>query len=260
MRPESDVRRVFELWSQRLSKKAIARETGVSRAQVRLWISQGIDEVLTSPMRAKGPPCDGRNCKFLATVNAAAYAYLLGQYLGDGCISQGRRDVYKLRITMCDAYPQMRDECELAIRMVMPGRRVGRVQREGCTEVYSHSKHWPCLFPQHGPGRKHERKLVLLPWQQRIVYDLEPQFFLRGLIHSDGCRAINRVKGRPSSGSRYYSYPRYFFTNESADIRNFFIEGCARFGIECRYTKPNTISVARRDSVALLDSFIGPKR
>jgi hypothetical protein len=71
---------------------------------------------------------------------------------------------------------------------------------------------------------------------------------------------MNRVKAHPKSGPRYYSYPRYFFTNESADIRAFFMEACRRFGIECRYTKANTISVACREQVALLDSFIGPKR
>ena len=27
-------------------------------------------------------------------------------------------------------------------------------------------KHWPCLFPQHGPGRKHERPIVLEDWQR----------------------------------------------------------------------------------------------
>ena len=27
-------------------------------------------------------------------------------------------------------------------------------------------KHWPCLFPQHGPGRKHERKIRLEAWQR----------------------------------------------------------------------------------------------
>jgi hypothetical protein len=260
MRPESDVRRVFELWDQGLSKKAIARETGVSRAQVRLWIEQGVDQVLASPMRRRGRAgqCDG-SCDLPAAVNMAAYAYLLGQYLGDGCISAAPRHVFRLRVTMCDAYPRMRDECELAMHMVMPGRRVGRIQREGCTEVYGNSKHWPCLFPQHGAGRKHERKLALRPWQERIAYDLSPEFFLRGLVHSDGCRAMNRVKGRLSSGPKRYSYPRYLFTNESADICDFFIEACRRFGIECRYTKANTVSVARREQVALLDSFIGPK-
>lgn len=229
MRPESDVRRVFELWEQGLSKKAIARETGVG------------------------------SCGLPAKINAPAYAYLFGQYLGDGCLSEARRNVFRLRIMMCDNYPNMRDECELAIHIVMPGRRVGHVQRVGCTEVYSHSKHWPCLFPQHGTGRKHERAIVLEPWQERIVYELHPEFFLRGLVHSDGCRCINRVKRNLESGPTYYTYPRYLFTNESADIRSFFIEACRRFDIECRYTKANTLSVARRELVGRLDSFIGPK-
>ena len=30
-------------------------------------------------------------------------------------------------------------------------------------------QHWPCLFPQHGPGRKHERPIVLEHWQRVIV-------------------------------------------------------------------------------------------
>jgi hypothetical protein len=32
-------------------------------------------------------------------------------------------------------------------------------------DVSSYWKHWPCLFPQHGPGRKHERRIALVPWQ-----------------------------------------------------------------------------------------------
>jgi hypothetical protein len=48
---------------------------------------------------------------------------------------------------------------------VLPNRsnKVGRTRKtnERCLEVYSFSKHWPCLFPQHGPGRKHERKIQL---------------------------------------------------------------------------------------------------
>lgn len=56
------MRRVFELWNQGLSKKAIARETGVSRTQVRGWLARGLEDTLDSPMRrtseAQGEPCD----------------------------------------------------------------------------------------------------------------------------------------------------------------------------------------------------------
>ena len=75
----------------------------------------------------------------------------------------------------------------------------------------------------------------------------------RGLIHSDGCRTINRVRdGR-------YAYPRYFFTNRSTDILEIF-----RQAVRCRPvctfpSKPDTISIARRQAVAAFDAFIGPK-
>lgn len=29
--------------------------------------------------------------------------------------------------------------------------------------------YWAHLFPQHGPGKKHERLIALEPWQQTIV-------------------------------------------------------------------------------------------
>jgi hypothetical protein len=262
MRSEAEVRRVFELWDDGWSKKRIAADTGVSRTQVREWIEQGIEATLRSPMRrgVVGPngPCDG-SCGLSESVAGPAYAYLLGMYLGDGCISEGRRDVFKLRISMCDAYPNIRAECEDAIRSVMPDHRVGAVQRPGCTEICSHSKHWPCLFPQHGPGRKHTRPIELEPWQETIAFERHPDRLLRGLIHSDGCRCINRVTRPTNAGPKRYAYARYLFTNESEQIRGIFVEACRRLSIEYCYNRPNSISVARRDSVELLDSFVGPK-
>jgi hypothetical protein len=50
--------------------------------------------------------------------------------------------------------------------------------------------HWPCVFPQHGPGRKHNRKIALEDWQQKIV-DRHSGMFLRSLFHSDGSRFVN---------------------------------------------------------------------
>jgi hypothetical protein len=78
----------------------------------------------------------------------------------------------------------------------MPKNSVGRVVLKGCTEVYSNSKHWPCLFPQHGPGKKHDREIKLEPWQQALV-DIDPRPLIEGLIHSDGCRVLNWVNGTP---------------------------------------------------------------
>jgi hypothetical protein len=35
--------------------------------------------------------------------------------------------------------------------------------------IKSYSKHWPCLFPQRGPGPKHTRKIELEEWQAIII-------------------------------------------------------------------------------------------
>jgi hypothetical protein len=181
----------------------------------------------------------------------ASYTYLLGLYLGDGCLTACPRDVYKLRVACAERYPGLIRSCEMAMADALPNK-VGRFRKtdERCWEIYSCSKHWPCLFPQHGPGRKHERKIELTVWQQELV-DLDPRPLLRGLLHSDGCRVLNWVNGTPD--------PRYHFTNVSADIRGIFGRACDQLGIEWRPNNQYTLSVARRGSVALLDGFVGPK-
>jgi hypothetical protein len=189
------------------------------------------------------------------------YAYLLGLYLGDGCISAGgnpAKGVFVLRIACADAWPGVMEECKSAMRAVRPYNKVGTVQKEGCKMVISYSRHWPCLFPQHGPGRKHLRKIELEPWQQ-LITSRYPGHFARGLFHSDGCRFTNRVLRRLPSGERWYEYPRYMFTNESRDILEICGTTLDQLGVSWRFSRRNTISVARREAVARLDEFVGPK-
>ncbi|MBO0835052.1 MAG: transcriptional regulator [Actinobacteria bacterium] len=189
------------------------------------------------------------------------YAYLLGLYLGDGCISvvgDPRKLVWQLRIACADAWPGLLQECARAMQAVLPGNKVGFQQGDGCKYVRASSKHWPCLFPQHGVGRKHTRPIILEPWQQAIV-DEFPGPFARGLFHSDGYRGLNRIKHSLPSGDRWYAYPRYLFVNQSADIRAMCGQALDELGVAWRYSKQNTISVARREAVARLDQFVGPK-
>ena len=187
----------------------------------------------------------------------APYAYLLGLYLGDGNISANRRGVFRLRVTLDLAYPNIVLECANAMDAVMPGQRAGVHVRphSECVDVSMYSKRWPHLFPQHGAGPKHLRPIVLAPWQQEIV-EHEPEALLRGLIHSDGSRSANRVVAR----GKAYTYPRYVFTNASADIRAICCATCERVGVEWRQMNARNISVARKQSVARLDEFVGPKR
>ena len=184
--------------------------------------------------------------------DAAAYAYLLGQYLGDGHVALTLR-VPKLRISCADAYPMIMDECEAAMRSVL-ATSVSRVHAVGCTVVQSTSKHWPCLFPQAGAGRKHEREIRLEAWQQEVA-DAQPGPLLRGLFHSDGCRSTNRINKEKKS----YAYPRYFFSNRSEGVLDICRCALGRLGIEWRMARPDSLSVARREAVARLDWWVGPK-
>lgn len=86
--------------------------------------------------------------------------------------------------------------------------------------------------------------------------DAEAGRFLRGLTHSDGWRGVNRVYVK----GRWHEHPRYQFSNRSSDIRRLFTNTCDQLGIGWQASGRHHISVARRDSVALLDEFVGPKR
>jgi hypothetical protein len=251
VRSREEVAFVLELVEAGWNDCEIARETGIPRQTILDWRSgrtPDFDRVRTRTLPngwicvvCRGDPL---------TLPQAPYTYLLGLYLGDGYIASHARGVYRLRIYCANAYPELIRLCENAMGQVI-ATKVGRVACVGCTEVASFFKHWPCLFPQHGPGRKHERRIELVPWQQELV-DLDPRPLIRGLLHSDGCRVLNWVNGTP--------YPRYHFSNVSADIRAIFARACDQLGIEWRPNNRWSLSVARRGSVALLDEFVGPKR
>jgi hypothetical protein len=251
MRTPEEVATVLEFVRKGLNDCEIARRTGIPRGTVRCWRIGQVPKFDREPGKDGriGRPCAVCGGQPLA-LPQLAYTYLLGLYLGDGCLAAHPRNVYRLRISCANAYPGLIRLCEQAITEVLPVK-VNRIGRQGCFEVYSYSKHWICLFPQHGPGRKHERKIELTGWQQELI-DLDPRPLLRGLLHSDGCRVLNWVKGSP--------YPRYHFINVSPDIRAIFGRACDALGIEWRPHNRFSLSVARRDSVALLDAFVGPKR
>jgi hypothetical protein len=120
----------------------------------------------------------------------------------------------------------------------VPSNSVNCSLRGTWVEVYCYSRHWPRLFPQHGPGKKHQRRIQLAPWQ-RIYVAREPHRLLRGLVHSDGCRFINT--------GRRWGYPRYSFTNVSQGIREIFCEACDLIAVHWTWSPPkDDLRVARR--------------
>ncbi|MFF8368075.1 transcriptional regulator [Streptomyces lydicus] len=248
--------RALFLVSQGRSLNAVSKQTGISRYAIRSWQTriEPVSRATECPrcQRVRRPPAP-----------PDAYTYLLGLYLGDGCLSkQPRNRGYALRIACADAWPGLIVACRAAMKAVRPMNSVCIIQRQGCVMVTSYSHHWPCLFPQHGPGKKHERRIVLEPWQQEIV-DAHPWEFLRGLIHSDGCRITNWATRRVGGVRKRYEYPRYFFTNMSADIIRLCTDTLDKVGVEWKPAhqtrRAENISVAKRSSVALMDQHIGPK-
>lgn len=90
-----------------------------------------------------------------------------------------------------------------------------------------------------------------MPWQENLV-TLATKAFLRGLIHSDGCRVIATDRGIRSI--------RYYFSNRSEDIKDLFCRSLDSLGIPWTRPSDRQIAIYRRDAVAKLDQFIGPKR
>jgi hypothetical protein len=234
------------LHAQGIPLRRIAAQLDISRAAIREWVADP-DHALSPRAGSTCFVCAGTTCP-----DPAAYAYLLGQYLGDGYLVTSTR-VPKLRIACANDYPGIAATVDESMR-VLSGNRVTVVQAIGCTDRGAYWMHWPCLLPQHGPGRKHDRPIVLAPWQQAIV-DEYPWALVRGLLHSDGCRATNVVRVR----GKQYSYPRWFFSNKSRDILQLLGRTLDAVGVEWRYNRRDSISIAKRGSVALVDAHVGPK-
>jgi hypothetical protein len=254
MRPERERQAVRELVAAGFNDCAISRLTGIPRPTVRDWRH----DRFTTARRAGAGGC--RRCggdHDFTELPPEAYAYLLGVYLGDGFIAEAARGVHHLRIYLDSRYPVIIQEVAEAMEAVMPAKHADRQMHPtaAMVTVGMYSKQWPCFFPQHGPGVKHLRPIVLADWQQTIIDDHHEEF-LRGLIHSDGCRHINRVW----RNGKAYEYSRYNFTNASADIRGLFCASCDALGIAWRRMNARNISVARREAVEAMDRFVGPKR
>ena len=263
MHGQAVVAQVLTLRQQGLGARRIAKQVDVPLGTVKDWLAGRLPSHSLSfdPTAVIEPVCArcGHPAHRFGELQPE-YVYLLGLYLGDGTISKHRRGVFRLRVFLDLRYPQIVDDCAGAIRLAAPKSKVHLLARmsnyivrtePSHVEVSSFSKLWPCLFPQCGPGRKHERPIVLSGWQVELV-DKYPDQLLRGLIHSDGCRFQNTGRGG-------WSWPRYAFSNKSDDIRGIFCYGCDLVGVHWTKSGARTIYVSRKADVAKLDEFIGPK-
>lgn len=226
-----------------LSDTAIAQALGVPRRTIGDW---------RTPPRPSRLQCCPRCWERARPAAPAAgdYAELLGLYLGDGYIARLAR-TYSLRISLDAAHPRVLANARALVERCFCSNRVTEVRPADSRVIVLcvYSRHLPCLFPQHGPGKKHDRAVVLEPWQEAIV-EAHPWRFLRGCIDSDGCWFVNRT-GR-------YAYGSYCFRNLSADILDLFSRACDSVGVEHR-RYATSVRINRRGSVAVMEEHVGRK-
>ena len=242
---------VMALLGTGISDYRIAAQTGVKRGTVRNW------------RLATHPPQSVQREKLAATwsvQDGATYCYLLGAYLGDGTVTVPRKGLW-LQIVNDRRYRGISEEILAAMATTFPGRSP-RMHPSSVGESDVLCISHPAVlraFPQHGAGRKHLRPIVLVDWQLKLTH-AHPGSLIRGLIHSDGCRVVNRFQTKlPSGRVAEYAYVRYFFTNHSSDIRGIFIEHCQLLGIRVTQSNHRNLTVSHRDSVAILEQIVGPK-
>jgi hypothetical protein len=249
---DEQFRRVKALAEMGLSDYQVAARTGIPRSTVLRWRRRDL------PPGARLGSVQGSAWKVEAS---DAYSYLLGCYLGDGHLTHTHPTTWVLRVACDQKYPEIIREIMTAMRLTFPGREPTRfASSTGASDVVAICH--PAVrraFPQHGPGRKHLRTIVLDDWQ-RMLTIAHPRALIRGLIHSDGCRVVNRFRTKlPSGRVAEYAYVRYFFSNLSEDIRRIFAQHCALLGIRVTQSNHRNLTVSHRDSVALLEQFVGPK-
>jgi hypothetical protein len=152
-RSDTDRDLVRQLLAKGLVDSEVAELSGISANTIGRW------RRAWSPIEIRWRPA-----------HAPSYAYLLGMYLGDGCLSIIGGGAI-LRVSCDLRYPQIIDDCWTSMVLSMPRCRPGFVAYSdaNAVNVTACGKLWLHAFPQHGPGRKHERAIVLEPWQQEIV-------------------------------------------------------------------------------------------
>lgn len=249
-------KRLHEAWKAGKNQSDTSRELTIPRATVRDYFKKfSTGEYPNWHRGAAQTRLDLFHCGFESHL-AYQYLYLLGMYLGDGHITKMKTQKngnsnYKLRIFLDSKYSDIIERTKKAVEVVLSGNKA-LTQFHGtktCTCVYAYSNELLVLFPQHGPGRKHDRKISLQTWQQKLV-SRNPKPFIKGLIESDGCRYVNRIG--------QYEYPSYNFTNHSEDLHSIFAWACAKIGVKVTRCGKNS-QIRTRKSVAVFDEFIGPK-
>jgi hypothetical protein len=155
-----EVAAALQLAEGGLEAKEISRRIAVPRRTISDWLNGriprgrlGPDDLCAVCGHAPHEPDD----------LPAAYAYLLGVYLGDGCISPHPRGVFKLRVCLDARYPGIVSEVAESMQCVRPMNAVrmatryvqdsdGMTTRAAWTSTHTPGR-GPASFHSMGLGR-----------------------------------------------------------------------------------------------------------
>ena len=180
---------------------AIARQLGIPRTTVRDWRRRPQFGRGSMAHRRAASSMTSPRCRLPHTATCSA------------CISAMVRSRGPPRVANPD---HARPEVPGDHRTLLPGHRDAdagptsghRATQVGCVDVSLYSKHWPCLLPQHGPGKKHttaDRARTLAagarrPGHRRVRPRPDPQRRLP--------RRRQRPRGRAASATTSRTVPK----------------------------------------------------
>ncbi len=213
--------KVRDLFEDGKNKCEISRLLGIPRATLRKWIENPHEDKRNTYI-----PIDDPN-KYLDTIEKRkAYSFSLALYFCDGYISTYKTyKAARLQLVNDNQYPLDTLEWQQNIQTIFPDNKVSLYRRlsSNATDVQMYSRKLPDLFPQLGPGKKHDRKIELADWQ-RVIIEEHPEQFIRACFQTDGCIYLQKV-GK-------YAYKRYTFVNKSKDITEIFLYALSLLGIK----------------------------
>jgi hypothetical protein len=248
----------------------IVNKTGLTRSCINNWVNRGSkihNEQNIKPKLTNLHPIEylnSLNKEIEQNLRYSLYSYILGLYLGDGCIGELRK-TKRLAISLDKKYPKLNEFVWYCMKTLFNknpytyDRSINRGQKHisNSIDISICSTNLGVIFPHEGRGAKHLRKIELQEWQLNI---LDHVHFVKGLIHSDGsyfyCKTFNTFN--------------YTFSNCSVDICGLLMNSLKILEISYNHHQKkkisekgtvlkNCVNVNRKNDVEKLHSLIGDK-
>lgn len=250
---ESKYVEVMKLLETGMKISDIAKLTGINRSSISNWkCRKGRGTYLTpteglTPVEYLHLLRDG-----WSDVDAEDYSYILGLYLGDGCIySMPRTKI--ITFTLDKKYPKLNEYTVEVLGRFFNKKPLicdrSKQNRGNAIDIKICSSKLDLIFPQHGRGVKHRRSITLSDWQINLI---NHGSLVKGLIMSDGCYYFD------SHNKKHM----YSFSNKSEDIVRILSRSLTELNIAFDISKSKnsyTLRVCRTSDVSKLFDLIGNK-